>query len=139
MWASGVSVRFVSGAHTGFSGPPRHGVPPPVSSRAHSRPAHRTRPDAGADPVDDHDEVTRILGAQLQRSELQPKLTVREALELYASFHPGAGDWRPVAERLGLTAKLGTRLAKLSGGQKQRLFIVLVLVGRPPLQVGTQQ
>ncbi|MFB7506134.1 ATP-binding cassette domain-containing protein, partial [Streptomyces broussonetiae] len=36
---------------------------------------------AGLDPVADHDEVARILGAQLQQSELQPKLTVREALE----------------------------------------------------------
>ncbi|MCC5480456.1 ABC transporter ATP-binding protein [Streptomyces sp. JA03] len=80
---------------------------------------------AGLDPVADHDEVARILGAQLQQSELQPKLTMREALELYAAFYPGPADWRPLAERLGLTAKLGTRFGKLSGGQQQRLFIAL--------------
>ncbi|CAL9427144.1 ATP-binding cassette domain-containing protein [Streptomyces sp. enrichment culture] len=90
---------------------------------------------AGLDPVTDHDEVTRVLGAQLQESELQPKLTVREALELYASFHRRPADWRPLAERLGLTEKLTTRFAKLSGGQKQRLFIALALIGNPRIVV----
>ncbi|WP_439811644.1 ATP-binding cassette domain-containing protein [Streptomyces sp. P9-2] len=90
---------------------------------------------AGLDPVTDHDEVTRVLGAQLQQSELQPKLTVREALELYASFHTRPADWRPLAERLGLTPKLATRFAKLSGGQKQRLFIALALIGNPRIVV----
>ncbi|MEU8964434.1 ABC transporter ATP-binding protein [Streptomyces sp. NPDC048491] len=90
---------------------------------------------AGYDPVADHDQVTRILGAQLQESELQPKLTVRESLELYASFYPDPADWRPLAERLGLAEKLDTRFAKLSGGQKQRLFIALALIGNPRVVV----
>ncbi|SED64753.1 ABC-2 type transport system ATP-binding protein [Streptomyces misionensis] len=90
---------------------------------------------AGFDPVADHERVARVLGAQLQQSELQPKLTVREALELYASFYPDPADWRPLAERLGLTARLGTRFAKLSGGQRQRLFIALALIGNPRVVV----
>lgn len=90
---------------------------------------------AGLDPVADHDRVTEILGAQLQESELQAKLTVREALELYAAFYPNPADWRPLAERLRLTDKLGTRFAKLSGGQKQRLFIALALIGNPRVVV----
>ncbi|WP_416964137.1 ATP-binding cassette domain-containing protein [Streptomyces sp. Agncl-13] len=89
----------------------------------------------GLDPVADHAEVARVLGAQLQESELQAKLTVREALELYASLYPHPADWRPLAERLGLTAKLTTRFAKLSGGQKQRLFIALALIGNPRVVV----
>ncbi|MFI7387147.1 ABC transporter ATP-binding protein [Streptomyces sp. NPDC049813] len=90
---------------------------------------------AGLDPVGDHDAVTRILGAQLQESEVQAKLTVREALELYSSFYPDPLDWRPLAERLRLEEKLTTRFAKLSGGQKQRLFIALALVGNPRVVV----
>ncbi|MEV6172938.1 ABC transporter ATP-binding protein [Streptomyces sp. NPDC051954] len=90
---------------------------------------------AGLDPVADHDRVTRVLGAQLQESELQAKLTVREALELYAAFYDEPADWRPLAERLGLTAKLTTRFGKLSGGQKQRLFIALALIGNPRIVV----
>jgi ABC-2 type transport system ATP-binding protein len=86
---------------------------------------------AGLDPVTEHEATRRVLGAQLQESELQAKLTVREALELYSAFYPSPLDWRPLAERLGLTAKLDTRFAELSGGQKQRLFIALALVGNP--------
>ncbi|MEU9397125.1 ABC transporter ATP-binding protein [Streptomyces sp. NPDC048324] len=89
----------------------------------------------GLDPVADHARVARVLGAQLQQSELQPKLTVREALELYASFYPRPLDWAPLAERLGLTAQLTTRFARLSGGQKQRLFIALALIGNPRVVV----
>ena len=85
----------------------------------------------GLDPVTEHEATRRVLGAQLQESELQAKLTVREALELYSAFYPSPLDWRPLAERLGLTAKLDTRFARLSGGQKQRLFIALALVGNP--------
>ncbi|WP_031510029.1 ABC transporter ATP-binding protein [Streptomyces megasporus] len=90
---------------------------------------------AGLDPVADHDRVTLLLGAQLQESELQAKITVREALELYSAFHPRPADWRPLAERLGLVERLDTRFAKLSGGQKQRLFIALALVGDPRVVV----
>ncbi|MEU8935887.1 ABC transporter ATP-binding protein [Streptomyces sp. NPDC048409] len=89
----------------------------------------------GLDPVADHQEVARVLGAQLQQSELQPKLTVREALELYASFYPAPLDWAPLAERLALTDKLATRFGKLSGGQRQRLFIALALIGNPRVVV----
>ncbi|MGW5271467.1 ABC transporter ATP-binding protein [Streptomyces sp. NPDC004044] len=90
---------------------------------------------AGLDPVADHGRVTHLLGAQLQVSELQAKLTVREALELYSAFHPHRAEWRTLAELLGLHTELTTRFAKLSGGQKQRLSIALALVGNPRVVV----
>ena len=90
---------------------------------------------AGLDPIRDRAQVTAVLGVQLQESGLQPKLTVREALELYSSFHAQPADWRPLAEQVGLGELLGRRFGKLSGGQKQRLFIALSLVGRPRIVV----
>ena len=80
-------------------------------------------------------ELRTLVGVQLQESQLPEKLTVREALELYAAFYPDPADWRALARELGLTDKLGTRYAKLSGGQKQRLSIALALIGNPRIAI----
>ncbi|XRQ15019.1 ABC transporter ATP-binding protein [Actinomadura welshii] len=90
---------------------------------------------AGLDPATDRDALTTILGVQLQESELQEKLTVREALDLYSAFYPDPAPWPELAARLGLPGKLTTRFGELSGGQKQRLFIALALIGRPRVVV----
>ena len=85
----------------------------------------------GLDPMTDRQRLHLRIGVQLQESQLQEKLKVREALELYASFYPHPADWHELVERWGLAAKAEARFAKLSGGQKQRLFIALALVGNP--------
>ena len=85
----------------------------------------------GLDPLTDRHRLHQRIGVQLQESQLQEKLKVREALELYASFYPNPADWRELLERWGLAGKADARFAKLSGGQKQRLFIALALIGNP--------
>jgi len=87
----------------------------------------------GLDPRTDGHRLHQRIGVQLQQTQLQDKLTVREALELYASFYPHPADWRGLLERWGLDSKSRTQFSKLSGGQKQRLFIALALVGNPEL------
>jgi ABC-2 type transport system ATP-binding protein len=89
----------------------------------------------GLDPRRDRAEVTQLLGAQLQESQLPEKLTVAEALDLYSSFYREPADWRELMEALGLAGKARTRFKKLSGGQKQRLSIALALVGSPKVAV----
>jgi len=80
-------------------------------------------------------ELRKLVGVQLQESELPEKMSVREALELYSAFYPEPADWRALARDLGLDEKLGTRFAKLSGGQKQRLSIALALIGNPRIAI----
>ena len=96
-------------------------------------------PDAGTIRVLDRaprdPELRRLVGVQLQESQLPEKLTVGEALRLYAAFYPDPADWRALTRELGLADKLGTRYAKLSGGQKQRLSIALALIGNPDIAV----
>jgi len=85
----------------------------------------------GLDPKADGRRLHQRIGVQLQETQLQDKLKVREALELYASFYPDPADWRGLLDRWGLAGQGGTGFGKLSGGQKQRLFIALALVGNP--------
>src|SRR5271154_3651843 len=85
----------------------------------------------GLDPKTDGHRLHQRLGVQLQETQLQDKIKVREALELYASFYPDPADWCELLDRWGLAGKRDTRFGKLSGGQKQRLFIALALVGNP--------
>ncbi|MFF0437045.1 ABC transporter ATP-binding protein [Streptomyces sp. NPDC004327] len=130
--ADGVTFTVEEGEIFGILGPNGAGKTTTVECVAGLRvPDAGTVRVAGLDPVARHAEVTRLLGVQLQQSALQPKLTVREALELYASFYERPADWRELAERLGLTDQLDKRYGKLSGGQQQRLFIALALVGNP--------
>ncbi|MEU8383129.1 ABC transporter ATP-binding protein [Streptosporangium sp. NPDC048865] len=89
----------------------------------------------GLDPRRDHTELTRRLGVQLQEGQIQERLEVAEALELYSSFYPRPADWRGLMDGLGLAGKARTRYAKLSGGQKQRLSIALALVGSPQVAI----
>ena len=89
----------------------------------------------GIDPWTDRDATTRMVGVQLQESRLQPKITVREALEMWAAFYDDPLPWSEPAERLGLVDHLDQRFGRLSGGQQQRLSIALALVGRPRVAI----
>ncbi|WP_433826263.1 ABC transporter ATP-binding protein [Actinoplanes sp. CA-015351] len=96
-------------------------------------------PDSGTITVLGREPRDRSLrtqvGVQLQESELQEKLTVREILELYSAFYPDPADWRTLAGDLGLDEKLNSYFGKLSGGQKQRLSIALALIGNPRIAI----
>jgi ABC-2 type transport system ATP-binding protein len=90
---------------------------------------------AGLDPRRDRRELRQLLGVQLQESQLQDKLTVAEAMQLYASFYRHPADIDALLAMLDLTEKRNTRYRRLSGGQKQRLSIALALIGRPRIAI----
>jgi ABC-2 type transport system ATP-binding protein len=89
----------------------------------------------GLDPSRDRAATTRRVAVQSQSSALLPALTVRETLELFASFHARP---RPIAEvigMLGLDAVTGERIGHLSGGEGRRLQIALALLPRASLVI----
>lgn len=90
---------------------------------------------AGMDPAREGVAFRSTLGIQLQESRLPDKMTVREALDLYASFYPQPHDPDALLERLGLAQQRSTYFAKLSGGQKQRLSVALALIGNPRVAI----
>ena len=78
-------------------------------------------------------ELREWLGISLQETRLSEKLTVRETLQLFASFyrHPHSVD--AVLEELSLQEKADALVGKLSGGQKQRLAVATALVCNPKI------
>src|SRR5215472_11610738 len=78
-------------------------------------------------------ELREQLGISLQETRLSEKLTVRETIELFASFYrePRLSD--EVLDQLQLRDKADSWVGKLSGGQKQRLAVATALVGNPKL------
>ena len=94
-------------------------------------------PDAGSvrvlglDPIRDARALKLRLGIMLQADGLQPMLTPRELVRLYAAFFPDPLDPEELLARVGLREAATTRSRRLSGGQKRRL--ALALVGRPAL------
>ena len=96
------------------------------------------RPDSGSisvlglDPIRDAYALQERIGVQLQQAQLQKRIKVWEAAQLWTSLYKrpaGAGD--QLLEQLGLADKRNAWFMTLSGGQKQRLFIALALINDP--------
>jgi ABC-2 type transport system ATP-binding protein len=76
-------------------------------------------------------QLREWIGISLQETRLSEKLTVRETVELFASFYDEPTSTNEVLEELELTEKADSWVGKLSGGQKQRLAVATALVGNP--------
>jgi ABC-2 type transport system ATP-binding protein len=82
----------------------------------------------------DHErEMREWLGISLQETRLSEKLTVRETIELFASFYRQPRPCEEVLEQLQLTEKADSWVGKLSGGQRQRLAVATALVCNPKI------
>ena len=78
-------------------------------------------------------EMREWLGISLQETRLSEKLTVRETVELFASFYREPRPSDEVLEQLQLTEKKDSWVGKLSGGQRQRLAVATALVCNPKI------
>jgi ABC-2 type transport system ATP-binding protein len=76
-------------------------------------------------------ELREWLGISLQETRLSEKLTVRETIELFASFYHEPHSSDEVLDQLQLREKADAWVGKLSGGQRQRLAVATALVGNP--------
>ena len=85
----------------------------------------------GLDPGRDRRGLQERIGVQLQEAQLQKRITVREAVDLWASLYRTAVDGGRLLEQLGLGDKRDAWFMTLSGGQKQRLLIALALINDP--------
>src|SRR5947208_6411590 len=96
-------------------------------------------PDRGAisvlalDPFRDVYTLQNRIGVQLQEAQLQKRIKVWEAVDLWASLYAQSLNGDRLLEQLGLSDKRNAWFMTLSGGQKQRLFIALALINDPEL------
>ena len=72
-------------------------------------------------------------GIQFQSTALQDFLTVRETLELFASFYHDHVDIDELLAICSLTDLAKRDNKKLSGGQRQRLLLAVALVNNPKI------
>src|ERR1700678_659886 len=86
----------------------------------------------GLDPFNDVYQLQERVGVQLQQAQLQKRIKVWEAVDLWASLYKKKStDAEHLLEQLGLSDKRNAWFMNLSGGQKQRLFIALALINDP--------
>jgi len=69
----------------------------------------------------------------LQSTGVEPYLTVRETVTMYASFYPHPRPVDEVIDLVGLDAKRDERVVRLSGGQQRRLDMAIAFAGNPEL------
>jgi ABC-2 type transport system ATP-binding protein len=86
----------------------------------------------GLDPFRDVYKLQNRIGIQLQQAQLQKRIKVWEAVDLWTSlYRKKVADGERLLEQLGLADKRNAWFMTLSGGQKQRLFIALALINDP--------
>jgi ABC-2 type transport system ATP-binding protein len=87
----------------------------------------------GEDPERGDRAWRERIGIVLQSCRLDPYLTVRESLGLYAGYYRSPRPVDEVIELVGLDGKADARTSSLSGGQQRRLDVGMALVGDPEL------
>ncbi len=132
--ARGVSFEIDDGEIFGLLGPNGSGKTTTLECIIGLR-----EPDTGAIEVCGIDarlrpqDVKQKIGAALQTTSLQDKITPREALTLFGSFYRNRAAAGEMLERFALASKADVPFDTLSGGQRQRLALALAFVNKPEL------
>ncbi len=87
----------------------------------------------GFDPGQESRRVKDRVGVCLQATNLPERISVREAMRLFASLYSRTVDGDALLKRLQLWEKRDAWYGTLSGGQKQRLALALALINDPQM------
>jgi ABC-2 type transport system ATP-binding protein len=132
--AQGVSFEIERGEIFGLLGPNGSGKTTTLECIIGLREPDRGEIEiAGIDARRRPQAVKQHIGAVLQTTSLQDKITPREALTLFASFYRHAARPGDLLLRFALADKADAAFDSLSGGQRQRLALALAFVSNPEL------
>jgi len=130
----GIDFEVEHGEVFGFLGPNGAGKTTTIEILEGYRP--RTAGDVsvlGVDPQRPTRAWRNRVGLVLQECQLDPTLTVRETLSLYAGFYESPRNVDEIIKLVGLDDKRDAKLGTLSGGQKRRADVGVGIVGDPEL------
>jgi ABC-2 type transport system ATP-binding protein len=83
----------------------------------------------GTDPENADEAWRGRVGIVLQECRMEPKLTVRETLEMYAGYYAAPRPVDATIDLVGLSGEADQRAGRLSGGQQRRLDVAAALIG----------
>ncbi|HXW07098.1 MAG TPA: ABC transporter ATP-binding protein [Vicinamibacterales bacterium] len=132
--AAGVSFEIEGGEIFGLLGPNGAGKTTTVECTIGMR-----EPDSGeiricgVDARREPRAVKERIGAALQTTAVQDRITPREALALFGAFYRRPVPPQELLDRFALADKADVMYETLSGGQRQRLALALAFVNRPEL------
>lgn len=130
----GVDLRVMRGEIFTFLGPNGAGKTTTVEIlEGHRRRTAGEVQVLGVDPEHAGRGWRARVGVVLQSSRVEPQLTVRECLQLYAGYYPRPRSVQEVIELVGLKKRSEVRCGLLSGGQQRRVDVGLALIGDPEL------
>ncbi len=87
----------------------------------------------GHDPRRHERRLRERIGIVLQSTGVDPYLTVRETVQLFAGYYPRRRAVDEVIELVGLTEAADQKVVELSGGQRRRADLAVGLAGDPEL------
>jgi ABC-2 type transport system ATP-binding protein len=87
----------------------------------------------GYDPATGNRKLKEQIGIVLQKTGIDPYLTVTETIDMFRGYYPAPRPRDEVIEMVGLTEKRDVKVTKLSGGQQRRLDVAIALAGDPRL------
>jgi len=132
--AEGVSFEIEHGEIFGLLGPNGSGKTTTVECIIGLREPDTGQIEVGGIDARRHPQaVKERIGAVLQTTSLQDKITPREVLALFGSFYKKASRPGDLLQRFALLDKADVPFDSLSGGQRQRLALALAFVSNPEL------
>ena len=87
----------------------------------------------GMDIKKDRQKILEKIGVQLQETNLYGRFTVKETLDLFASFYKETIPVNEIITKMQLDSKANEILKSLSGGQKQRVYLGSSIINKPEL------